>query len=85
MRAVSSNICTNCHVSRQLTFQLFGVDIAVSRSLEPQLMEINKGPDLGGKDTRDRELKQTMMNDIFKIIGLIQSLDHQFVKIWEKD
>jgi len=69
--AVKDTICTKSHVSNQLTFQLFGVDVAVNQNMEPQLMEINKGPDLGGKDVRDKQLKKEMMEEVFKKVGII--------------
>ncbi len=31
-------------------------------------MEINKGPDLGAKDERDKQVKLQVQRDIFKII-----------------
>ncbi len=53
-----------------ILFQLFGCDIAFNDNLVPQLIEINKGPDLGAKDGRDGKLKQQLSDDIFKIIGV---------------
>jgi hypothetical protein len=58
MQAVSPSICTECNVSKQLTFQLFGVDVAVNNRLEPQIMEINKGPD----DSRDHDFVKIWNN-----------------------
>ena len=49
IKSMNNIICTNKDIDNLLNFQLFGVDIAVSQDLEPQIMEINKGPDLGAK------------------------------------
>lgn len=82
--AVSPSFCTKSNVSEQTTFQLFGCDIAFNDKFEAQLIEINKGPDLGGKDDRDKKLKQDMVNDIFTIIGVTgkSANEQQFMKIW---
>lgn len=65
-------IC-NGKLKNNMTFQLFGVDIAVDENLNPMIMEINKGPDMEGKDKRDTELKYNVMSDVMKLIGLIKN------------
>lgn len=52
-----------------IMFQLFGADIAVDDRLNPTIMEINKGPDLGAKDKRDSEVKHGVVRNMFKIVG----------------
>ena len=56
--------------------KLFGCDIAVDDNLQANIMEINKGPDLGAKDTRDSELKHNLVRNIFKTVGLINNDDN---------
>ena len=56
-----------------MMFQLFGADIAVDNKLNPTIMEINKGPDLGAKDKRDLELKSGVVRNMLKIIGTLPS------------
>lgn len=51
-------------------FQLFGADVAISDDLNAQIMEINKGPDLGAKDKRDSELKHNLVRDMFNIVNI---------------
>ena len=64
-------------------FQLFGVDIAVSDTLQPKLMEINKGPDLGVKDDRDKIIKTKLISDLLEIINLKQmSQENGYVQIF---
>jgi hypothetical protein len=82
LEAVSPSICTQSNVSKQTTFQLFGCDIAFNDKLEAQLIEINKGPDLGGKDARDKKLKQDMVNEMFSLIGIREGNFNKFMKIW---
>jgi len=68
MKAISKKVCKNPKLYHQYKFQLFGCDLAPNSKLEPKLMEINKGPDMGAKDVRDREVKLNVQKDIFKII-----------------
>ena len=49
--------------------------------LEPQIMEINKGPDLGAKDIRDKQVKSKVVTDMFNLVGLIDGKNNQFTKI----
>lgn len=52
------------------SIQIFGADVAVNDQLQPQIIEINKGPDLSPKDDRDGTVKRKLINDTFEIIGL---------------
>ena len=58
-------------LGKNITFQLFGADIAINNKLKPQIMEFNKGPDLDAKDERDKELKQNMVKDMLKVLNII--------------
>lgn len=67
-----------------LSFQLFGVDVAVDNQLGAKIMEVNKGPDLGSKDKRDEELKQGVIQDTLKIINAVDNKDNNgFIKVLE--
>lgn len=70
------------HISKQTSFQLFGVDFSVSNKLEPQIMEINKGPDLNAKDARDKQVKETVAIDTLTILGLTDEKSNSYVKIY---
>jgi hypothetical protein len=61
--------------------QLFGVDIAVDDQLNPMLMEVNKGPDMNAKDERDSQLKNNVVTDMLKTLGIIDNNNNGFVKI----
>jgi hypothetical protein len=66
-----------------LSFQLFGVDVAIDENLDAKIMEVNKGPDLGSKDKRDGDLKKGLIKDILKIINAIENDDNnKFVKVY---
>ena len=61
---------------------LFGADIHITNSLNPILIEINKGPDLIPKDKIDKEIKIKLANDIHEIIGIIKyNKNNGFTKI----
>jgi len=65
-----------------LKFQLFGVDIAIDNEFNSKIMEVNKGPDLSGKDKRDSELKHNMVRNIFNIVGLSElDVKNNFIKL----
>jgi len=53
------------------SFQLFGIDVAPDIHLQSKLIEINKGPDMSGKDERDKELKFKLQEDIFNLLGVL--------------
>jgi len=68
-----------------VSFQLYGVDVAIDDQLRPQVMEINKGPDLGAKDDRDKKLKIGLCKDMLKCVGLNDSDDsNKFINVLEQ-
>ena len=67
-----------------ITFQLFGADIAIDDKLNPMVMEINKGPDMSAKDGRDGDVKYKCMRDIFDKLGVIRNDEkNNFTQILE--
>lgn len=70
--ALTPKICQG-KLKQYTTFQLFGVDVAVSDAFNINLMEINKGPDMGAKDDRDYGIKYLVMEDVLRIIGAINT------------
>lgn len=87
LNAANKHICgtTNVpsHIHEQTSFQLFGVDISVNENLQPQMMEINKGPDMSAKDKRDKQVKTNVMIDIMTVLDMTDKNknDHQFIKL----
>ena len=51
-------------------FLIYGCDIAPDNRLDVKLIEINKGPDLGYKDERDKQVKFNMVSDAFRLVGM---------------
>lgn len=74
-------LCQQTKFKKNVTFQLFGVDIALSNQLIPQIMEVNKGPDLGAKDKRDSAVKHKVVEDMFKTIKVLDDNDNEFIPI----
>ena len=72
------------NIKNNQSFQLFGIDFFVTENLYPYLLEINKGPDMIPKNTIDQALKTIVLEDIFKLIGVIpkRNLQHNFRQIF---
>jgi len=88
MEAISKKICKNTKLDGNVRFQLFGCDVAPDAELGCTLMEINKGPDLGAKDERDKQVKLQVQRDIFKIIDPDDDEEAgstRFVKVFESN
>lgn len=72
----------NLKLLNNLKFQVFGVDIAVDDKYNSKIMEVNKGPDLGGKDERDTLLKHNLVRNIFNIVELSKfDIEDNFKKL----
>lgn len=85
IQAVSPKLIQQRHYWNHHMFQLFGADVAISDCLEPQILELNKGPDMSAKDVRDGLLKKNLLDDVFKVIKFHPTTnvnDHDFVKVW---
>jgi hypothetical protein len=67
-----------------VSFQLFGIDVAINKNLEATIMEVNKGPDLNSKDEKDGNLKRGVIKDMLKIIKMIPNdTDNRFTHLVE--
>jgi hypothetical protein len=53
--------------------QIFGADVAVNKDLIPQIIEVNKGPDLDAKDERDKMVKFKLVDSVMSMLGLTKS------------
>jgi hypothetical protein len=67
----------------QTNFMICGCDVAVDKSLDCKLMEINKGPDLGGKDDTDTRVKTMLIEDSLHQVGILRrnNLSDNFIRI----
>lgn len=60
------------NVNLGISFQLYGIDIAIDNELNAMMMEVNKGPDISVKDERDGLVKKQLIKDMLKLTGLIK-------------
>ena len=67
--------------SDKINFVICGADLAIDNNLNCKLMEINKGPDLTYKDTRDKIVKYNLVNDAYKIVGLTEGYSENYIHI----
>jgi len=74
-------LCKDGPLKEYITFQLFGVDIALDDKLYPKIMEVNVGPNLATHDERDSDVKHKVVRDIFKVLQIVPNKDNGFDKI----
>lgn len=66
-----------------LNFQLFGVDVMLDDTLEPWILEFNKGPDMSYKTPKDEKLKKNLYQDLFCLVDLVNDKE-KCLKVAEK-
>lgn len=81
INAISFSVCKDSHIKDYLTFQLFGVDVAVDDKLESKIMEVNIGPNLATHDKRDSDIKHMIVRDILKVLKVVPDNDNGFIKL----
>jgi hypothetical protein len=65
-----------------MQYQIMGADVAIDNQGGAMIMEVNKGPDLGGKDERDSNLKCTMVEHMLETVGILPMSDsNEFIKV----
>lgn len=81
--AFKGKICTKSDIQgdpvpiyTDYSIQIFGADVSINDQLQPQIIEINKGPDLSPKDDRDGEVKKKLVNDVLEVLGLRPKTDN---------
>jgi hypothetical protein len=83
IESIKEVICTNPNINNIFSFQLFGADVAINENLDAQIIEINKGPDLGAKDSKDKKVKHSVVEDMLKVMKIIPDINHGFIKIFD--
>lgn len=70
-------ICNNYpNIIDNTCFQLFGGDVIVTRDYKPLLLEFNKGPSMTTEIVKDQQMKKGLIDDTFKLAGVITSCDN---------
>lgn len=80
-QAYEGVMCQGSRFEENITFQLFGVDIAVNDKLEPQIIEFNIGPNLATFDDQDKKIKYKAVEDILKLLKIIPRSDHSYIRL----
>jgi hypothetical protein len=68
-------------ISDDYCVQIFGADVAINDTLQPQIIEINKGPDLNPKDKRDSRIKKGLVNSVMSKVGLAEKQDSSDLRL----
>jgi len=58
-------------IKGNLNFQLFGMDVMLDDTMEPWILEFNKGPDMSYKTQKDEKLKKNLYQDLFCLVDLV--------------
>jgi hypothetical protein len=81
VRTSYEHLIKNKDSSNKTNFMICGCDVAIDKSMGCKLMEINKGPDLSYKDSRDKAVKLGLIENTMKQIGLIDGLSLGFSEL----
>ena len=79
--ACTKHLKKNNNIKNATAFQLFGIDILLTKDLIPYILEINKGPDMKIRCQRDKLLKEKVYDDIYDKIGIIKNKNNKFIKL----
>lgn len=67
--AFSGSLCNLETLDEQICFQLFGIDIIIDAdTMEPYILEFNKGPEMTYKSPNDTKLKPQLITDMLNMI-----------------
>ena len=65
------------NLKNNICFQLFGIDVVNNEyTLEPYILEFNKGPEMTIKSPNDSNLKNKLINDCFQLVLLNKNKLH---------
>ena len=77
---IKPEICNNYpNIIDNTCFQLFGGDIIVTKDYKPLLLEFNKGPSMTTDIDIDQKMKKGLIEDTFKLAGVIVTDDKSYL------
>ena len=82
MSAFYENICNSKNLANNMSFQVFGADIAPDNRLSVKLIEVNKGPDMDSKDERDNKLKIDLLKNGLHVTDISNTQSDNFIEVW---
>ncbi len=65
---------------KNVCFELYGFDILVDEKLRPWLLEVNVLPSLSSSSPMDKQIKTTLLCDVFNIVGVVPYDRKKYVK-----
>ena len=66
-----------------MSFQVFGADIAPDNRLSVKLIEVNKGrPHMDSKDERDNKLKIDLLKNVLHVTDISNTQSDNFIEVW---
>lgn len=68
---------------KNLCFELYGFDILLDETLRPWLLEVNVLPSLSSSSPMDKQIKTTLLSDVFSTIGIIPYDRKKYLKTEE--
>ena len=72
MDASEPSLCKLSGFKNKPKFQLFGIDFLISDKLEPIIIRSKQRSRYGSKNQEDEDLKTLVLEDIFRVIGVIE-------------
>ena len=76
-KAYKNKLGRTQNLKNNICFQLFGIDIVNNEyTLEPYILEFNKGPEMTIKSPNDSNLKNKLINDCFQLVLLNKNKLH---------
>ena len=70
--AIATTPFNNENLINYTCFQLFGADFILTDTLNPFLLEFNKGPEMNSINSKDYNLKKKIINDVYEMVGLFK-------------
>lgn len=84
--ATSDKICDGDKLRDAISFQQFGADVAMSDTLVPHVMEVNKGCNISPHSPEDAKVKEGFVRDTLRLIGAIDNPGaNGFIKIVDRE
>ena len=76
-KAYKNKLGRTQNLKNNICFQLFGIDVVNNEyTLEPYILEFNKGPEMTIKSPNDSNLKNKLINDCFQLVLLNKNKLH---------
>ena len=65
---------------KNVCFEIYGFDILIDKELNPWLLEVNVQPSLSSSSPLDKQIKTSLLSDIFNTIGIVPYDRKRYIK-----